>query len=311
MKEILILLIFSTTIFAANEPIKPIPLHVDYNYQKAKLGYFLYMDPMLSSTGKISCATCHDLDKGGADPRKTSVSAGVNGKKGSSNAPTVFNSYFGFRQFWNGRAKDLQAQASGPMHNPVEMGMNNQKIQKYLRGNKFYTKEFDLIYHKKPMPKDTIDAIAEFEKALFTPNCKFDRYLRKQTKLSIKEAKGYKLFKTLGCITCHNGVNIGDNSFQKIGVIYPYKWEKSIPDRYALTHNPNDKNVFKVPTLRNIMLSAPYFHDGSAKNIKDALNQMAYHNLGLILTDSEIDELTAFFKTLTGKKPTILKRLSK
>ncbi len=311
MKNILITLFFITVFIFAGEPIKPIPLHIKYNYQKAKLGYMLFMDPNLSSSGKVSCATCHDLNRGGVDPRKTAVSAGVDGQKGSSNAPTVFNSYFGFRQFWNGKAKNLDTQAGGPLHNPVEMGMDNQKIQKYLRSNKFYVKEFKAIYHEKPTAKDVANAIAEFEKALFTPNCKFDKYLRGEIKLSKEEKKGYELFKTLGCIACHNGVDIGDNSYQKMGVIHPYKWQRNIPDRYAITHKRSDKNVFKVPTLRNILLTAPYFHDGSAKNIKEALNSMAYHNLGLKLTPDEIKALIAFFKTLTGQKPAILKRLSK
>jgi len=300
------ILFFLSTVLYASEPITPIPLHVKYNYQKAKLGETLYFDPRLSSDGTVSCASCHRFDHGGADPR--AVSVGVDGKKGSANSPTVYNSYFNFRQFWNGRAKNLNIQAGGPMHNPVEMGMNDKDIEKYLIGNKFYIKKFKQIYHTKPTAKETIDAIAEFEKALFTPNCKFDRYLRGKIKLSKLELKGYKLFKTLGCITCHNGINIGGNSYQKYGLIYPYKWKNSFADRFSVTKNPEDKNVYKVPTLRNVMLTAPYFHDGSVKTIAGALKQMTYHNLGYKNTDKEtIKALKAFLSTLTGEKPEILK----
>ncbi len=305
MKALITVLIFTITAIFAKEPIEPIPKSIKYNKQKAQLGKVLFFDPNLSADRKVSCASCHSPEHGGADPRP--VSMGVHGKKGNVNAPTVYNSYFNFRQFWNGRAKDLKEQAKGPLHNPVEMNMNREKIEKYLKNNEYYKEMFKRIYHKEPNYEDTLDAIVEFEKALITPNSKFDRYLRGETKLSPLEKKGYKLFKTLGCITCHNGINIGGNSFQKMGVVFPYKREKNTPDRFAITHKKEDELVFKVPTLRNIALTAPYFHDGSAKTLKDAIKMMAYHNLGFKLSKDEIEALVAFLKTLTGEKPKILR----
>ena len=302
LKTIFLLLIFSFVF--AKEPISPIPKKMKYNHKKAELGKILFSDPMLSSDGTISCFSCHSFEHGGADPR--AVSIGVTHKKGCANAPTVYNSYFNFRQFWNGRAKDLKAQAGGPLHNPVEMGMDKAKIDRYLKGALYYKKTFQILYHKSPNYADALDAIAEFEKALYTPNAKFDRYLRGEVKLSEKESKGYKLFKKAGCIVCHNGINIGSNSYEKMGLIFPYKWKKGIPDLYALTKKEQDKNVFKVPTLRNIALTAPYFHDGGSKNLDEALKNMAYHNLGTKFSKEQIEELKSFLHTLTGQKPSIL-----
>jgi cytochrome c peroxidase len=150
------------------------------------------------------------------------------------------------------------------------------------------------------------DAIAEFEKALITPNSKFDLYLKGKAKLSKKEKEGFLLFKRYGCITCHNGINLGGNSYQKIGVVIKvYKMPRGL-DRYEVTKNPDDKYVYKVPTLRNIALTYPYFHNGSVKTLKEAIKLMGYYNLGIYLRDDEIDKIEAFLKTLTGKKPKIL-----
>ncbi|WP_456450589.1 cytochrome-c peroxidase [Hydrogenimonas sp.] len=302
---VVLALLFAAPAGATEEPIQPIPLHVDYDKEKAALGQLLFMDPQISSDGSVSCHSCHSFDHGGADPRPVSI--GVRGAKGNANAPTVYNAYFNFRQFWNGRAKDLKDQANGPIHNPVEMDMVPADIERYLASNAYYDKAFRKIYGRAPAYDDMLDAVAEFEKALFTPNCKFDYYLREQTELSSLEAAGYRLFKTLGCITCHNGINIGGNSFQKFGLIIPYTWKPIFPDRYDITRDPKDKNVYKVPTLRNIELTAPYFHDGSAKTLKEALTKMAYHNLGFELTDAEVKAIEAFLRTLTGQKPAILK----
>jgi len=301
-----ILFCFTSLLLAGSEPIEPIPRHLDYDPQKAELGFLLFLDPKLSEDGSTACVSCHSFDHGGADPRPVSI--GVHGKKGAANAPTVYNAYFNFRQFWNGRAKNLKEQADGPIHNPVEMAMNDKKITAYLRSNPLYAKTFRHIYHQEARFEDLLDAIAEFEKALYTPDCKFDRYLRHETKLTPLQQKGYRLFKRLGCITCHNGINIGGNSYQKMGLIIPYPWSPSDPDRYAVTRNPSDKNIYKVPTLRNIVLTAPYFHDGRTATLEEALKKMAYHNLGFDLNEEETEALIAFLKTLTGKKPTILKK---
>lgn len=301
--QFLALLLFVSALFAA-EPITPLPKHITYNKQKALLGKYLFFDPILSRDKTISCASCHDFNHGGADPRPVSI--GVGGKKGRVNAPTVYNAYFNFRQFWNGRAKNLKDQANGPVHAPNEMAMNEKLIEQRLNDNPFYKKLFKKVYHTDSIRYwMVLDAIAEFEKALITPNSKFDKYLRGEAKLSPLEKKGYSLFKKLGCITCHNGINIGSNSFQKIGVIHKYPGKPGA-DRYEVTKNPLDRYKYKVPSLRNITLTAPYFHDGSAKTLEKAIDLMAYHNLGFKLTKNQKEALIAFLKTLTGERPKIL-----
>jgi cytochrome c peroxidase len=186
------------------------------------------------------------------------------------------------------------------------MAMEPERIEAYLRSNPMYEKRFEAVYKRKARYDDALDAIAEFEKALYTPNCRFDRHLRGEIRMTALEREGYRYFKTLGCITCHNGINIGGNSYQKMGLIVPYGWSQTFPDRYAITRNPADKNVYKVPTLRNIALTAPYFHDGSAATLGEALEKMAYHNLGFELDEREKRALIAFLNALTGDRPAIL-----
>ena len=298
----IIYLLLPLLVFALrNEPITPIPQTIKYNKEKALLGKELFFDPSFSADGKISCVSCHAPEYGGADPRIVSV--GVYGKMGNIQSPTVYNSVYNFRQFWNGRARDLKAQINGPTHNPVEMDINETRVINILR--KKYENKFYQVYKKRIITFDMFkDTIAEFEKALITPNCKFDKWLRNETHLTKQEKDGYYTFKKLGCITCHNGINLGSNSFQKIGVIHPAK--DRVGDRYEVTHKEFDKYVYKVPTLRNIALTAPYFHSGATYSLEDAVNIMAYYNLGLILTPKENADIVAFLKTLTGEKPKIL-----
>ncbi|WP_457642181.1 cytochrome-c peroxidase [Persephonella sp.] len=303
----LVLILFYNISYSM-EPIQPIPSHIEYDKEKAELGKILFHDPVLSKDQSISCASCHDVyEKWGTDHRKTSI--GIEGKVGKANAPTVFNTFFNFRQFWNGRAKNLREQAKGPIHNPIEMGMSKEEIEKRLNQIPFYKKMFKKIYGTDKVRYDlVIDAIVEFEKALITPNSKFDRYLRGETDLSPKEKEGYLLFKKFGCITCHNGINVGGNSFQKVGVVRPYPWKPENPDRYKLTKRDFDKNRYKVPSLRNIACTYPYFHDGSIPTLREAIRVMAYHNLGFKLTEEEVDKIVAFLNTLTGELPDILKK---
>ncbi len=318
MRSAIFLLILIITTSYSFEPIKPIPEKISYDKEKAKLGKLLFHDPILSKDKTVSCATCHDLyTKWGTD--RKSVSIGVNGKKGTVNAPSVFNTYFNFRLFWNGRARNLYEQAKGPLHNPVEMDMNKKEIENRLNNSKLYRELFKKVYKTDKIKYwQVLDAIVEFEKALITPNSKFDMYLKCKLQnignpekcnsiLTEKELRGYIIFKRIGCITCHNGINVGGNSFQKIGVIHKYKWIPSNPDRYQITRKEDDKNVYRVPSLRNIACTYPYFHDGSVKTLKEALKKMSYHNLGFELTDKEIDYIEAFLKTLTGELPDILR----
>ncbi len=302
MKFVIFITITIVTLFSS-EVITPIPQKIAYNKQKALLGKQLFFDTSLSRDNSTACVTCHNIYNGGADARVVSV--GFGGKKGNIQSPTVLNAVFNFKQFWNGRANDLYEQANGPLTNPVEHNMTPKLVEQRVASNPEYAKKFQKLYDDGITYKNVIDAIVEFEKALITPNSKFDQYLRGETKLSKKEQKGFMLFKELGCISCHNGVNLGGNSFAKIGFFEEYKNDRVYPDRYAITHNPLDKNVFKVPTLRNIELTAPYFHDGSKKRLEDAIQAMAVYNLGLELSQEELDVLVAFLKTLTGKLPKI------
>jgi len=301
--RILFILFTLTLLCLAAEPIIPIPQQIPYDKKKALLGRELFFDTLLSKDNSVACINCHNIYNGGADARP--VSRGFNGKKGNIQAPTVLNAVFNFRQFWNGRAADLYEQADGPLNNPVEHNMTPALIEQRLKANAHYAKVFSSLYKDGITYKNAVDAIVEFEKALITPNSKFDLFLQGKATLTNKEQKGYRLFKQLGCISCHNGRNVGGNSFAKIGMFTPYKSTKEYPDRYALTHDPLDKNVFKVPTLRNIALTAPYFHDASRKTLKDAIEAMGFYNLGLELEKEEIDAIEAFLKTLTGKLPEI------
>ena len=274
----LIILVFINFLFAM-EPIVPIPKTIKYNKQKALLGKKLYFDPILSADNKVSCATCHSPAFGGADNKQFSI--GVFGRIDKPmNSPTSYNAVFNCWQFWNGRAKDLKEQAEMANQDHNEMGMTPKKVEEKINKNKEYKKLFKKIYKKNYITYDMVfDAIAEFEKALITPDCKFDKYLRGEVDLNEKEKKGYILFKAYGCITCHNGVNLGGNSFQKMGVMILDKQIPRSKDRFEVTKNPYDKYVYKVPTLRNIALTAPYFHNGRVKTLKEAIKKMAYYNL--------------------------------
>ena len=298
-----ILLIFVGFLYSSNLII-PIPEKIKFDKEKAVLGKYLFMETRLSADKKIACISCHKPSEGWADRRKVSI--GVFGRKGRVNSPTVLNAVFNFRQFWNGRAKDLKEQVFGPLHNNAEMDMDRNEAEKVVNSIPFYKQKFKKIYNTDYITADMIaEVIAEFEKSLITPDCKYDLYLKGKAKLNKLEMKGKRLFKQYGCITCHNGVNIGGNSFQKMGLIIPYK--NCIDDRYEITKNPADKCVYKVPTLRNIELTAPYFHDASASTLSEAIEKMGYYNLGIILKKDEIKAIEAFLKTFTGKLPDISK----
>jgi len=304
MKKNLLIIFILNSILFANQAIKPLPTEITYNKEKAKLGKKLFFDTMLSRDYSVACISCHNVYNGGADPRKVSI--GYAGKKGNIQSPTVLNAVYNFRQFWNGRAKNLKEQAAGPLNNPVEHNMTPKLIEHRLKKDETYSKEFKKIYKNGVSYDNVLDAIVEFEKALVTPNAKFDRYLRGEVELSKDELNGYNKFKQYGCISCHNGKNIGGNSFSQIGTFIPYKNERSYPDRYEITKKPYDRNVFKTPTLRNIELTAPYFHDGSKKTLYNAIKAMAYYNLGIEMPKKDIKAIEIFLKTLTGELPKVL-----
>lgn len=293
---------WNTTLFCAF--IKPIPNTLKVDMKKVQLGKKLFFDPVLSRNGTISCATCHDLQNGGDDGLKFSF--GIGGQQGNINSPTVYNAVFNFRQFWDGRAKDLKEQVFGPIKNPVEMGHNMDLMVATLQKNKMYLNEFNDIYSDGITSENVADAIAEFETVLITPDSPFDKYLKgEENAISQKAKEGYRLFTSKGCVLCHNGVNIGGNFYNKFGIYK--KVRSSNLGRYNVTKREDDKYVFKVPSLRNIALTAPYMHDGREETLKGAVEFMTEHQLGRHMEDGEIDAIVVFLKSLTGEIPEIVK----
>ena len=295
MKYILIIVFFVYAVYA--KPITPIPQSVHVNLKKAKLGKELFFDTLVSADGTISCASCHNIQKGGDDGLRFSF--GIKGQEGNINAPTVLNAVYNFRQFWNGSAKDLAQQAEGPIQNPIEMGNDFKNLIKTLKNSK-YKKEFDDIYHNGVTKENIVDSIAEYEKTLITPNSPFDRYLRgDKSAITQKQKEGYEIFKEKGCIACHNGINIGGNLYNKFGV---FEDAKSLRlGRYEVTHKEQDKYYFKVPSLRNVALTAPYLHDGRYENLRDVVKFMARYQLGKVVTQDEINKIVLFLNSLTAK----------
>ena len=296
----------------SDEPIKPIPINFDYDRAKVELGKKLFFEPRLSKSGWITCNSCHNLSTGGADNLPTSI--GHKWFFGPINSPTVLNAKFNLAQFWDGRAKDLKEQAGGPIANPFEMGSKHELAVSVLQSIPQYVKWFNEVYASKEMYTNekididqVTDAIAAFEETLTTPNSRFDQWLiGYDESISESELEGYTLFKDKGCITCHNGVGVGGNSYQKFGVAKPYDKDTTTLGRYNVTNDDKDKFVFKVPLLRNIELTAPYFHDASTWDLGEAVNIMAEYQLGVTLTDDETKKIVAFLRTLTGDQPSII-----
>lgn len=302
MKLLLLLLLIFFYSFA--EPIMPLPLTVAHDAKKAKLGQELFFDPILSRNNTISCATCHDITNGGDD--NLAFSFGIDGQEGDINSPTVLNALFNFRQFWNGSAENLAEQAKGPIENPIEMGHSFDKLIPILLQTP-YKKKFESLY-KEGITKESItDAIAEFEKTLITPNAPFDKYLRGDTNaITQKQKDGYSIFKSKGCIACHHGINVGGNLYNKFGVMEEAKSKRK--GRFEVTGNEADMYYFKVPTLRNIALTAPYLHDGRFETLDDTVKFMAHYQLGCIATQEEVDKIVAFLHSLSGEIPQLEKK---
>ena len=288
---------------AADEPIQPIAPAKITNPAMVELGKKLYFDPRLSKSGFISCNSCHNLSMGGSDNLKSSI--GHNWQKGPINSPTVLNSSLNLAQFWDGRAKDLKAQAGGPIANPGEMAFTHELAVAVLQSIPGYAAEFRQVFGSDKVDIDRItQAIAAFEETLATPNSRFDQWLKGNRKaLSKSELEGYALFKDSGCVACHNGSAVGGNSFQKMGVVEPYKASSPAEGRVAVTGKDADRFSFKVPTLRNVELTYPYFHDGAADTLSEAVDTMGRVQLGRKFSPEENAKIVAFLKTLTGEQP--------
>ena len=273
--------------------------------KKIALGQKLFHDTSLSGDNTLSCASCHDLTKGGTDQAK--VATGIKGQQGPINSPTVFNAMYNVAQFWDGRAKDLQAQAAGPVANPGEMGEQWDNVIAKLKQIPEYQNAFQTIYEQQGLTKETVtDAIAGFEQSLVTPDSRFDKYLRGDNGiLTADEKSGYELFK-LNCASCHNGPAVGGLSFEKMGVKQDYfklrggQLTEADNGRFNVTKEEKDRHFFKVPVLRNVEITYPYFHDGSVNNLNDAVRIMGQVQRNKNFNDTEINNIVSFLKTLTG-----------
>jgi cytochrome c peroxidase len=289
----------------SNEPIQPIEAIPNLDPRKVALGQKLFGDPQLSHDNQISCATCHILQSGGADGKARSI--GIHGAVGIINAPTVLNSGLNFRQFWDGRVATLEDQVEVPILSGIEMGSAWPEVLTKLSASNDYSQRFQEIYRDGVQREHVKDAIAEFERSLTTPNSRFDRYLRHDpSALTSRELEGYELFKSLGCASCHQGMGIGGNMYQRMAVTLPYVADKvqlTLVDRgrFNVTGNPRDMYMFKVPSLRNVALTAPYFHDGSAATLEEAVRAIGKYQLRRPLSDRHVELIVAFLKTLTGE----------
>ena len=327
MKKILLIAILACTTIAvataiyrydnilASEPVEVIPDYVETNPAKVALGKKMFNDTRISLDNTISCATCHVLEDGGADHADERVSEGINGLQGTVNSPTVFNAVFNIDQFWNGRAHTLAEQAAAPPINPVEMGDQTwEQIIERLCQDASLVAEFKAIYPEEGLTEATVtDAIEEFEKTLITPNDKLDRYLKgDKNAMSAEELAGYQAFKANDCATCHYGKTLGGQSFELMSKYGDYFADRkqSRPDiayndddngLYSFTGKAEDMHKFKVPNLRNISKTAPYYHDGTIESLEEAVRLMFHYELGKTATDEQVASITTFLKALDGE----------
>ena len=299
----------------AQHALQPIPDSLATDIRKVTLGRKMYNEARVSLDGTLSCATCHVIDQGGADSRGTRTSEGIYGQFGGINAPTVLNAAFNVEQFWNGRAHTLADQAAGPPVNPVEMGDQTwEQICERLSQDASLVAEFQSIYPEGITQATVTDAIAEYEKTLITPNDRLDQMLKgDENALTEKEKKGLVAFMDNSCAVCHVGKTLGGQSFETLGIYEDYyaAREQSNPD---IVYNDDDKGLagftgdtadlhrFKVPGLRNISKTSPYFHDGTQATIEDAVRAMFRFELGVKeAPESDVASISAFLRTLDGE----------
>ncbi|MBV4497353.1 cytochrome B6 [Pseudomonas sp. SWRI12] len=288
-----------------DEPLKPLPPIPTLDPKRVQLGLRLFNDPRLSVNNTLSCASCHRLDKGGADDKPFSL--GFDGKPVEVNTPTVFNAGLNFHQFWDGRVDTLEEQVHIVVTSPAEMGSTWESVVKRIADDPGYAKDFNDAYPDGVTKPNIQGALADYERTLQTPNSRFDQYLLGNTDaLTPREKFGYQRFKEYGCIACHQGVNIGGNMFQKFGIMGDYFVDRGNPTRadegrFNITGDENDHQVFKVPSLRNVAVTAPYFHDGSAPTLERAVEVMFKYQLGREPLKNDTTLIVEFLKTLTGE----------
>lgn len=290
--------------FRPDEPLSPLPLSPNLDERIVELGRRLFHDVRLSSDNSISCASCHPLDQGGVDGLPRSL--GVGGAVGGINAPSVLTAALNFRQFWDGRAATLEEQAGGPVTNPLEMASNWPQVIAKLGADAEIRRTFDKLYPAGLTPENVRSAIADFERSLPVPS-RFDRWLQgDDAALGAAELEGYRLFKRHGCAACHQGANVGGNMYQRFGIMEDYFAARAqIVDadlgRYAVTGRDEDRHLFKVPSLRNVALTAPYFHDASVSALADAVAIMGRYQLGIALPARDVQLIVAFLKSLNAE----------
>lgn len=295
---------------------KPIPetapaiKGVQSTAERIELGKKLYFDPRLSESHSISCNSCHLIGLGGVDVQETSI--GHRWQRGPRNAPTVLNAVFNTAQFWDGRAADLKEQAGGPLVNPIEMGTTQTHVVEQLKGIPGYVDLFEKAFPDTSAPitfENVRDSIALFEATLITPNAPFDRYLKgDQRALTDAQKAGLRLFINKGCAACHRGIDIGGAMYAPFGVVEKPGADLLPPTdkgRFEVTKTVSDEYVFKVPSLRNVALTPPYFHSGKSWDLRQAVAVMGTSQLGTELTGDEIDRITDFLGALTGDQPQV------
>jgi cytochrome c peroxidase len=287
------------------EPIQPLPSKLDLDPRKVAFGKDLFSDRRLSRDGTVACASCHRPDHGGADD--VALSKGLGERLSEVNTPTFHNAGAAVAQFWDGRVVTLEEQVESPLHNPNEMGTNWTDAIARLESDPVYAATARDLYGAPLSPAIVKAAIADYERSSVTNDSRFDAFLRGRTDaLSAAEVAGYRLFKEYGCTACHQGAAVGGNMFQKFGLFRDYFADRSGPlmkadlGRYNVTGREEDKYVFKVPSLREAALTAPYFHDGSAATLENAVAVMARYQLGRTIPDKDIDLIVAFLRTLTA-----------
>ena len=288
---------------SALEPIRVMPEPQGLDAEKVALGRQLFNDKRLSADNTLSCASCHPLDRGGADGLPVSI--GVGGVLGGINAPSVLTAAYNFRQFWDGRAATLEEQAGGPVVNPVEMGATWPLVLEKLGGDPEIKQAFSRVYRNGLSAENIQDAIAEFERSLARPS-RFDRWLSGDgNALSNDEVIGYQLFRKHGCTGCHQGINIGGNLYQRFGTMAPYfspgNTTKADMGRFNVTGREEDKHFFKVPSLRNVALTPPYFHNAAAATLEEAVRLMGLYQLGLELPAHDVKHIVLFLGTLNSE----------
>jgi cytochrome c peroxidase len=293
-----------------DEPLRPLPLGVQYNARKVELGRRLFVDTRFAVDNSVSCASCHDFTHGGADPRPRSI--GAHGAQSAANAPSILNAGLNFRQLWNGSAASLEDFVDKLISNPKVFASNWQEVLARFNGDTAMAAAFADAYPDGLTRVNVIDALATYTRSLATQS-RFDRYLRGDAKaITPEELQGYAKFKSYGCVACHQGVNVGGNMFQKFGVMGDYFRDRgnvtpADMGRFAVTKRESDRNVFKVPSLRNVELTAPYFHDGTAPTLEAAAEVMFKYQLGRTAPPEDKALIVKFLKTLTAEN---LPRLS-